>query len=254
MGRLDGKVAIITGAGTGIGRPIATLSAREGAKVIVACRGIEHGEETVRMIKEAGGEAAFVKTDVSKAEDVKKMVKATVDTYGKLNVLVNNSAVNQYKPLQEFTEEEFERMISVNLKGVWLGMKYAFPEMVKAGGGSIININSIVADAAQNGSGIYSATKGGVLSMSRVAAVEFAPKNIRVNCVKPGVIDTPMLSAVKSSQEALERVERETPLGRIGKPEEIAPLVVFLASDEASFITGTEMSIDGGIEADSHTL
>jgi len=254
MGRLDGKVAIITGAGTGIGRPIATLSAREGAKVVVACRGVEHGEETVRMIKKAGGEAAFVKTDVSKAEDVKKMVKTTIDTYGKLSVLVNNSATNLYKPLQEFTEEEFERMISVNLKGVWLGMKYAFPEMVKAGGGSIININSIVADAAQNGSGIYSATKGGVLSMSRVAAVEFAAKNIRVNCVKPGVIDTPMLSAVKSSQEAIERVERETPLGRIGKPEDIAPLVVFLASDEASFITGAEMSIDGGIEADSHTL
>jgi NAD(P)-dependent dehydrogenase (short-subunit alcohol dehydrogenase family) len=256
MRRLGGKIAIVTGAGGGMGRAGASLFAKEGAKVIVADFVPETGEETVRMIKEAGGEATFVEADVSQTEDVKKIVKAAVDTYGKLNVLYNNAGiVTGYVPTLEWTEENYDKTMAVNVKGVWLGMKYAIPEMIKAGGGSIINAASIAADAAQRGSCIYAASKGAVLSMSRVVAVEHAAQNIRVNCIKPGVIATPMaLGVLKGSPEARKRIERETPQGRLGKPEEVAQLALFLASDESSHITGQSLAVDGGIEADSHVI
>jgi len=253
--RLHGKVAIITGAGSGIGQATAILFAKEGAKVIVASRGIEAGEETVRMINKTGGEATFIKTDVSKTNDVKNMVKAAVAAYGKLNVLCNNAAIAQYEPLIESTEDNFDNTIATNLKGVWLAMKYAIPEMIKAGGGSIINISSLAADAAQHGAAIYGASKAGVISMSKVAALEHAAHNIRVNVIKPGPTATPLLlAAVRNMPEAISRFETETPQGRLGEPEEVAQAILFLASDEASHITGQELAVDGGIEADGHIL
>lgn len=253
IGRLDGKVAIITGAGMGMGRAGAFLFAKEGAKVVVADQVAESGEETVRMIKEAGGEAIFIKADVSKTEDVQKLVKTTIDTYGQLDILYNNAGIATIEPLIESTEESFDQTIAINLKGVWLGMKYAIPEMIKSRGGSIINVSSINADAAQRGLSIYSASKGGVISMSRTAAVEYARQNIRVNVIKPGVIKTPMVeSQMKDYPGVFKRIESETPQGRLGEPEEVAALALFLASDESSYITGQKFTIDGGIEADGH--
>ena len=253
MGRIDGKVAIITGAGAGIGRAAAILFAKEGAKVVVSDWVREGGEETVRIIKEAGGEAIFIKADVSKTEDVKKMIKSAIDTYGKLNVLYNNAAINSAELLVESTEENFEKIIAVNVKGVWLGMKYAIPEMIKSGGGSIINAASIAADMAQRRSSIYAASKGAIISMSRVAAVEYAALNIRVNCIKPGVILTPMAVHILSP-EVLKHIEDGTPQGRLGKSEDVAQAALFLASDESSFVTGQKLTVDGGIEADSHII
>jgi len=248
MCRLEGKVAIITGAsGTGIGRAIATLFAKEGAEVVIAGRGVEGGEETVRMVKEAGGKAIFIKTDVAKAEDVKKMVKAAVDTYGKLDVLVNNAAITEPEgSTVDLTEELFDRTIAINLKGVWLGMKYAIPEMLKTGGGSIINFASQAANRALPTIPAYSASKGGVISLSRVAALEFASKNIRVNCISPGPIATRMVID-EWPPEQIEHFSKVIPRGRLGKPEEVAQVAVFLASDESSWITLQTLVVDGGL-------
>lgn len=255
MGRLDGKVAIITGAGTGMGRAVAILFAKEGAKVVINCRTVTSGEETVRMVREASGDAVFVGGDVSKEEDWRKMIQAALDNYGKLNVLYNNAAIARYQPLLESTEENFHRTIEVNVKGTWLGMKYSIPEMIKVGGGSIINVSSIAADAAERGSAIYAASKGAVISMSRVAAIEHAKHNIRVNVIKPGAIATPMFMGVfKDNPDAIKRYLREIPQGRLGEPEEVAYLALFLASDESSRITGQALTADGGIEADSHVV
>ena len=182
MGRLDDKVAFVTGAGSGIGRATAILFAKERAKVIVACRTIETGKETVRMIGEAGGEAIFVRADVSKPDDVQKMITTTIDTYGRLDVLLNNAGVlSEPAPTTECTEENFDRTIAINLKGVWLAMKYAIPEMIKGGGGSIVNIASVAADRGLANFPAYCASKGGVVALSRGTAIEFAAKNIRVN-------------------------------------------------------------------------
>jgi NAD(P)-dependent dehydrogenase (short-subunit alcohol dehydrogenase family) len=254
MGRLDDKVAIVTGAGAGMGKAAAILFAKEGAKVVAAEWVAEWGEEVVKTIKESGGEAVFVKTDVSKTEDVIRMVKTAVETYGKLDVLYNNAGIaSDWAPTTDWTEENFEKVIGINVKGVWLGMKYAIPEMIKSGGGSIINAASIAADAAQRGSCIYAASKGAVISMSRVTAVEYADKNIRVNCIKPGDIRTPMLLGVLDD-EGIKRVVAGIPQGRLGEPEEVAQVALFLASDDSSHITGEKITVDGGIEADSHII
>lgn len=255
MGRLDGKVAIITGAGAGMGRAAAILFAKEGAKVVVNDIVREGGEETVRMVREAGGDAVFIEGDVSKKEDWRKMIRAALDNYGKLNVLYNNAAIALYQPLLQSTDENFDKTMEVNVKGIWLGMKYSIPEMIRVGGGSIINVSSIAADAAERGSAIYAASKGAVISMSRVAAVEHAAHNIRVNVIKPGAIATPMfMSVFKDNPDAIKRYLREIPQGRLGDPEEVAYLALFLASDESSRITGQKLTADGGIEADSHVV
>jgi NAD(P)-dependent dehydrogenase (short-subunit alcohol dehydrogenase family) len=256
LGRLEAKVAIVTGAGFGIGRATARLFAKEGAKVMVAdYRTDGKGEETVQMIKEAGGEATFVQVDVSKEEAVKKMIKTAVDTYGKLDILVNNAAVQKYKPVAELTEDDFNFMVTTNQKGVFFGIKNAIPEMIKAGGGSIVNTASIAADHAQHGSLIYASTKGAVLSMTRVAACELAEHNIRVNAVQPGCIKTGMSADLFAKMgDVIERINRETPQHRIGTPEEVAPLFLFFASDESGHITGQKMAVDGGILAESHII
>jgi len=254
IGRLDNKVAIITGGCSGIGRAMAVLFAGEGARVVVACRNASNGEETVSLIRDAGGEALFIRTDVSQTEDVKRMVGVAVDVYGKLDVLVNNAgAGGEGVPTTESSEDNFARLMDVNVKGVWLGMKYAVPEMIKVGGGSIINISSIAADVAQRGLSLYSASKGAVLSMSRVVAVEFANRHIRVNCIKPGVVLTPLArSVIKDNPEIIERWKAASPMGSLIPPEQIAELALFLASEDSSYITGQELAVDGGAEINSH--
>jgi NAD(P)-dependent dehydrogenase (short-subunit alcohol dehydrogenase family) len=257
LGKLDGKVAIVTGAGQGIGRAGAILFAKEGAKVVVNDYAAEGGKETVQMIKKAGGEATFVQGDVSKEEDVKKMVRTAVDTYGKLDVLYNNAGVLIFKALTDLTEEDFNKVISVNLKGTWLGMKYAIPEMVKAGGGSIVNASSIVADMVNAGSSFYAASKGAIKTLTMVAAVEYAAKKIRVNCLKPGFIMTPMFTGglefgFGGIAEGIKHFGGVIPMGRVGTPEEVAQVALFLASDDSSYITGQSIVVDGGHEADNH--
>jgi len=247
MGRLDNKVAIVTGAGSGIGRAAAILFAKEGAKVVAADWVAEGGEETVKMIKKAGNEATFIQVDVSQEEDVRKMIKTAVDTYGKLDVLYNNAGVlYDQGPTETITKENFDKTIAVNLWGVLLGMKYAIPEMLKAGGGSIINQASRAADRGCLNLVAYTASKGGVLAMTRVTAREYAPKNIRVNAINPCTTATPMVMAMPDWMK--EQFLKEIPMGRFGKPEEIAQVALFLASDDASWVTGHGFVIDGGAE------
>jgi len=250
MGRLDNKVAIITGAGSGFGRATSILFAKEGAKVVVADWIAKGGEETVRMIKEDGGEAIFIKIDVSKTEDVRKMIKTTIDTYGKLDILHNNAGVvGQLAPLHQITEEQWNRVISINLTGVWLGMKYAIPEMVKKGGGTIINTASVGGIIrVPNTPTDYHVSKAGVIMLTKVAAVEFANRNIRVNCICPSHSLTPLVeNAVRGNKEAINEFNQRAPMGRMATPEEIAQAALFLASEESSsFITGEALVVDGG--------
>lgn len=251
MGRLENKVALITGSGSGIGRATAVLFAKEGAKVLVADYVVDGGEETVNIIKKAGGEASFVKADVSKAADIENMIKTTVRIYGRLDILVNNAGIMQpMMPTHENTEELFDKVININLKGVFLGMKYGIAEMLKSGGGVVLNAASIAGLVGLGGSPVYCASKGGVIQLTKVAALDYATQNIRVNCVCPGVIWTPMVEAVTGdSKEAQARFTAMEPVGRMGKPEEVAQAYLFLASDDASFITGAAVPVDGGFVA-----
>jgi len=253
MGRLDGKVVIITGAGMGMGQAAALLFAKEGAKVAVVDWKAEAGEETVKAIKKAGGEAIFIKADVSKAEDAKNMVKTTVKTYGKLDVIYNNAAIlGRATFTEDITEEEWDKIMAINLKGVWLGMKYAIPEMLKKGKGSIINTASQCGDRGTRNLGAYCASKGGILALTRVTAMELAKKNIRVNALNPGIIATPMAMALPKEEQ--EHFAAIIPQGRMGRPEEVAYAALFLASDESSHVTGHTLVVDGGLEVDNKQM
>ena len=256
--RLEGKVAIVTGGGSGMGQATAILFAKEGAKVIIACRstaGTGSGEKTAGIIKQQGGEAIFIKTDVSKAQDVQKMVKAAVDAYGRLDVLYNNAAVQGNVSLTpDVTEELYDKYMDVNLKGVWLGMKYAIPEMLNTGAGSITNVASVSALVGQRGLSHYAASKGGIISLTRVTAIEYAAENIRVNCICPGLVRTPIWDQMeKAFPGSLQKFVDGVPMRRYARPEEIARLALFLASDESSFITGSVIVIDGGATASAST-
>jgi len=249
MGKLDGKVAIVTGAGSGMGMASAILFAKEGAKVVVADWVTEGAEETVKKVKANGGEAVFVKTDVSKAADIQKMIKTAVDNYGKLDVLFNNAAILDFEgvPLADCTEEKFDRLMSVNVKGVFFGMKYAIPEMLKAGGGSIINQASHVVERTLYNFCGYTASKAAVMGLSRQAAADYITKNIRVNVILPGYIRTPMLeSFLAANPEVEKQMLSVQPIGRFGTPDEVARVAVFLASDDSSYITGSDIPVEGG--------
>ena len=250
-GRLKDKVAVITSMSTGIGRASALLFAQEGAKVVGADINQEEGQKVIDAIRRAGGDAVFVKTDVSEATDVKKLVEKAL-AYGKIHILFNNAGIEVVKKLGDTTEEEWDRAIKVNLKSVYLCCKQVIPEMVKAGGGVIINTSS-VAGLVGSFSAAYSAAKGGIIALTRVLAVELARENIRVNCICPGAIETPMLQRTLQKQGDPEQVRKERlrayPVGRFGRPEEVAQLALFFASDESSFMTGVIAPVDGGFTA-----
>lgn len=248
-GRVEARVALITGGSSGIGRATALAFAREGAKVVVADYVVEGGERTVKMIKDAGGQAVFVKADVSRAKEVEAMVKKTVETYGRLDCAFNNAGVEgKIANTAECSEENWDRTIAINLTGVWLCMKYEIPEMLKQGGGSIVNTASVAGLVGFVGLPAYNASKGGVVQLTRTAALEYAKSGIRVNAVCPGVIRTPMVERLLdgSNQYNEATLTAGEPIGRMGKPEEIAEAVVWLCSDAASFVTGLPMAVDGG--------
>ena len=252
VGRLDGKVAIITGAGDGIGRAAALLFAKEGAKVVIADLNAELGEETVKTIKGTGGKATFVRVDVSRSEDVQKMIKVAVDTYGKLDILYNNAGIQgDVVKTADLSEENYDKLMAINLKGVWLGMKYGIPEMIKTGGGAIINTASMSgAIVAMKGAPHYGASKGGVVALSKVTAIEYVNDNIRVNSICPGPTMTALARAYqKAKPKIFSQMEAKMPMGRFGRPEEIAQAALFLASDESSFVTASALIVDGGLVA-----
>lgn len=260
--KLPGKVSLITGAASGMGRATALLFAREGSKVVAVDVDEAGGQKTIDLIHEMGGDAIFVRADVARDDDARHMVDQTVARYGRLDVLFNNAGVAQGVELTEMSEEEWDRVVDIDLKGVFLGSKYGIRAMLQSGGGVIINTASISGLLAQNFLPAYNAAKAGVINLTRYIAVEYGPRNIRANAICPGAIDTPMLqSAVSSKPENAPVVKyflHMAPLHRLGTPEDIAKAALFLASDDASFITGHALVVDGGLTAgtfmDPHRL
>ena len=244
------KVALVTGGSSGIGRSAALAFAKEGAKVVVADVLVAEGEETVQMIKQTGGQAIFVKTDVTRPDEVEKLIQKTVEAYGRLDCAFNNAGISgDVTPLTECTEENWDRVVNLDLKGVWLCMKYEIPQMTKQGGGAIVNTASIAGLTGQ-GNIAYTASKHGVVGMTRTAALEFAQSGIRVNCVCPAAIYTPMVQKLIDTGPQMEQFLKDMqPMGRIGQPEEVAQAVIWLCSDAASFVTGHPLSVDGGLVA-----
>jgi NAD(P)-dependent dehydrogenase (short-subunit alcohol dehydrogenase family) len=247
-GIVQGKIVLVTGGGSGIGRATALKLGQEGATVMIADYIQDGGERTVKMIKDAGGNASFVQADVSVTAQVQAMVAKTVELYGRIDGAFNNAGIEgRMATTVETTEENFDRTIAINLKGVWLCMKYEIPQMLKQGGGSIVNTASVAGLVGFERLPAYNASKHGVVGLTRTAALEYATKNIRVNCVCPGVIRTPMVERIIDTGGFSEQeLNAGEPVGRMGQPEEIAQGVVWLLSDSASFVTGHPMTIDGG--------
>ncbi|NQE35808.1 SDR family oxidoreductase [Microcoleus asticus] len=241
---LKGKVALVTGGSSGIGKATAFAFARAGAKVVVASRRIAEGEETVHQICERGGDAIFITTDVSKATEVEALIDKTVGLFGRLDYACNNAGVVKFGSLTEHSEADWSNIIDVNLKGLWLCLKYEILAMLKHGGGAIVNIASGAGLVGGVGHAIYSASKGGAISLTRAAALEYAKSGVRINAISPGPVKTNMLDSLPT--ELVAQLEVEQPIGRIGKPEEIGDAVVWLCSDKASFVTGHNLVIDGG--------
>lgn len=244
--RLAGKVAIITGGGSGIGRATAQLFTREGAKVVVADYNAEAGENTVQAIQDSGGEAIFVKVDVSDAEQVQHMVQSALEAYGGIDILFNNAGILLFGTILETDPKDWNRLLSINLNGVFLCSKAVIPHMIERGGGSIINTSSSTGahDVAAN-IAAYVTSKGGVTLLTKAMAVDHAKDHIRVNAIAPGPTDTPMLRENMSPEE-LADFAATFPMKRLGWPEELAYAALFLASDEASFVTGAVLAVDGG--------
>jgi len=245
----ENKIALVTGAGSGIGRASALAFAKRGAKVVVSDVAIEGGEETVKMIKGNGGDAIFVKTDVSKASEVEAMVNKTIETYGRLDFAHNNAGIPSYlHPAAEFSEAEWDSMMNINLKGVWLCMKYEIAQMLKQGKGAIVNTASNLGIVGLYSRADYVASKHGVIGLTKAAALDYAQDGIRINALCPGTTFTPLLERVIASRpEAEAEVVSSIPLGRMGAPEELAEVAVWLCSDAASFVTGHPMVADGGM-------
>lgn len=252
MGKvLEGKVAIVTGGTSGIGRASSIELAKAGAKVVVSGRREKEGQETVRLIQKAGGTGMFMKVDITKEVDIIQLVKKTIDAYGRLDIAFNNAGILSHGALDQVTEQEYSKVFDANVKGVLLSMKHEVPAMLKSGGGSIINMSSVAGLVSLNEIAIYSASKHAVVGMTKSAALELARKNIRVNGVAPAGIETDMLTSFVPDLESAEAKQfRELhPMGRFGKSEEVANVVVFLASPASSFITGQTIAIDGGYTA-----
>lgn len=251
--RLLGKVALITGAGGGQGRAAALMFAKEGARVVAADVAAEGGNETVRMVRAAGGKAEFIATDVSKAAQVEAAVQCAISNYGGLHIMYNNAAVLHRKdgPVATLDEEIWHQVLDINLKGVFLGCKYAVPAISAAGGGSIINTSSLAGLLGVGNVHAYTAAKGGVISLTRAVAIAYAKDKVRCNVICPGAVDTPMMAHVLHSenQRLRQGFERSHPIGRVGTPEDIASMALYLASDESSWVTGSVFTIDGGNSA-----
>ena len=250
MGRLDGKVAIISGGARGQGATEARMLAMEGASVVFGDILDDAGRQVEAQIRELGGEATYIHLDVTSEADWQSAVDTAVSRYGKLNVLVNNAGILIRKTLEETTVEDWDRIMDINAKGVFLGTRAAIPAMREAGGGSIVNISSTAGlVSSPSGSASYTATKGAVRLLSKSTAIQYAREGIRCNSVHPGPIETDMIQDSLDDPAAMELRMQRLPMGRIGRPEEVAYGVIYLASDESSFVTGSELVIDGGTTA-----
>lgn len=246
MGRLDNKVAIITGAAGGMGKADALLFVQEGAKVAITDLQEDKIKDVVAEIEALGGEAIGFKHNVASEEDWVRVVDETVQKFGKVDILVNNAGVSNATPFMDLTVEGWEKTMSINVTSIFLGQKYVIPHMIEAGGGSIVNISSIAGLTGGSGAGPYTASKGAVRMLTKATAVDFAKHNIRCNSVHPGYIETPMTVDLFKDEQMMQWFQSQTPLPRLGKAEDIARGVLFLASDESSYITGVELPIDGG--------
>ena len=244
--RLKDKVAIITGAGSGIGKASALAFAREGAKVVVADWGEATGQETVELIKKQKGKAIFVKVDVSSSSDVENLVKQCLAAYGQVDILFNNAGIVKMGALHETSEQDWDQVINVNLKGVFLCSKAVIPQMLKQGQGKIVNTASIAGLVGFDQLAPYCASKGGIIALTREMAIEYAPKKINVNCIAPGVIKTAMTKDMLNDPATAQGFAAGTPYPRLGEPEDIALAAVYLASDESDFVTGEVLVVDGG--------
>ena len=250
MNRFEGKVAIITGANSGIGQASALAFAREGARVVLAARRVQQGEETVRLIKQNGGDANFIKTDVSNSAEVEALMRATVEMYGRMDFALNNAGTAGNLPIAEMSEEEWDSVIGTNLKGVWLCLKHEIALMARQGGGAIVNMSSVLGLLGTSlGASAYVASKHAIIGLTKATALEYASQGIRVNAVCPGYIKTALIEGATSNPDVNDQLIAAHPIGRLGNPPEVAEAVIWLCSDAASFVTGHSMVVDGGYSA-----
>ena len=249
-GLLEGKISLVTGAASGIGRATSLVMAREGATLVVSDINAEGGEETLSAIKDRGGQGTFIHADVSKTEDVQALVAGVVEAYGRLDCAFNNAGIEGFMEgrLHEYPEDIWDRLIDINLKGVWLCLKYEIPRMLERGGGAIVNTASAAGLVGSRRLSAYVASKHAVVGLTKAAALEYARDGIRVNAVCPGIIDTPMVQRLIAGRQTDDE-EPQHPVGRLGAPEEIAESVTWLCSDAASLVTGAAMAVDGGFTA-----